>query len=138
MAFNSTEYAWKDLNIFIDGNLITGIQNIEYSQSTEHEYVYGRGSAPRNIQEGNETYEGTLTLLQSEYEALREAVVSAGYKNTTKPFFTVNVSYAIGTDIQTDTVQQLKFNELPKSLSQNDKFMTLDLPFMALGVKENV
>jgi len=138
MAFNSAEYAWKDLYIFIDGNLITGITNIEYSQATEHEYVYGRGSAPRNIQEGNETYEGTVTILQSEYEALREAVVAAGYKNVTKPFFTVNVSYAIGSGIQTDTVQQLKFDETPKSLSQNDKYMELGLPFKALGVSENV
>jgi hypothetical protein len=137
-TFNSAEYAWKDLFIFIDGNLITGIQNIEYSEATEHEYVYGRGSAPRNIQEGNESYEGTMTLLQSEYEALREAVVAAGYKNITKPFFTVNVTYAIGTNIQTDTVQQLKITDLTKSLSQNDKFMTIELPFMALNVKENV
>jgi len=138
MEFNSAEYAWKDLYIFIDGNLITGIQNIEYSQSTENEYVYGRGSAPRNIQQGNESYEGTLTLLQSEYEALREAVVAAGYKNITKPFFTVNVTYMIGTNFQTDTVRQLKFNEVPKSMAQNDKFMSLELPFMALDVKENV
>ena len=44
----------------------------------------------------------------------------------------------MGSNIQTDTVQQIKFNEIPKSLSQNDKFMTLELPFMALGVKEDV
>jgi len=138
MAFNSAEYAWKDLYIFIDGNLITGIQNIEYSQSTENEYIYGRGSAPRNIQQGNESYEGTLTLLQSEYEALREAVVAAGYKNITKPFFTVNVTYMIGTNFQTDTIRQLKFNEVPKNMVQNDKFMALELSFMALDVKENV
>jgi len=138
MAFNSAEYAWKDLYVFIDGNLITGIQNIEYSEATEHEYVYGRGGTPRNIQDGNETYEGTVTLLQSEYEALREAVIAAGYKNVTKPFFTVNVTYMIGANFQTDTVQQLKFNEVPKAMAQNDKFMALEMPFMALGVKENV
>lgn len=138
MAFNSAEYAWKDVFVFIDGNPIGGIQNIEYTQSTENEYVYGRGSAPRAIQEGNESYEGTITLLQSEYEALREATQAAGYKNITKVFFTISVSYAIGTNIQTDVVQQLKITEIPKSLAQNDKFMTIELPFMALGVKENV
>jgi len=138
MAFNSAEYAWKDLYIFIDGNLITGITNIQYSEATENEYVYGRGSEPRNIQEGNESYEGTVTLLQSELEALREAVVAAGYKNVTKPFFTVNVTYMIGANFQTDTVQQLKINESSKSLAQNDKFMEIELPFMALGVLQNV
>lgn len=138
MAFNSAEYAWKDLTVFIDGNPIGGIQNIEYTPTTEHEYVYGRGSTPRAIQDGNETYEGTITLLQSEYESLREAVVAAGYKNVTKPFFTIAVAYNIGTSLQTDLIQQLKINETPKSMGQNDKFMTIELPFMALGVKENV
>ncbi len=138
MAFNAAEYAWKDVYVFIDGNPIVGIQNIEYTQSTENEYVYGRGSAPKAIQQGNESYEGTITLLQSEYEALREAVQAAGYKNITKPFFTISVSYAIGVNIQTDLIQQLKINEIPKGMSQNDKYGTHELPFMALGIKENV
>ena len=138
MAFNSAEASWKDIIVAIDGNPIGGIQNIEYSQTTEHEYVYGRGAAPRAIQEGNETYEGTITLLQTEYEALREAVQAIGYKNITKPFFTITVAYEIGAISKVDVIQQLKITEIPKGMAQNDKFMEIELPFLALGVKESL
>lgn len=135
--FNSREYAWKDIKAFIDGNLITGIQNVDYTTSAEHEAIYGRGDRPLAIQKGNKSYEGNVTLLQSEYEELRKAVRAAGYKDVTDPDFTISVSYG-NTAMQTDVIGPLSFGELPKSLGQNDKNMTLEMPFIALDIQEDV
>ena len=112
--------------------------SIQYNQTTEQEYVYGRGSAPRAIQEGNETYEGTITLLQTEYEALRAATQAAGFKNITKAPYTITVAYLIGAISQVDVIENVKITEIPKGLAQNDKFMEIELPFMALAVREGV
>ena len=136
--FNSQQYAWKDLTVAIDGNIIGGITDISYSTTTEHEYLYARGSAPVAIQSGNETYEGSITLLQSEYEALNQAVKALGYKNLTKPYLTITVAYAEESGIpKVDVIKFLKISETPKGMSQNDKFMEVEMPFMALDVREN-
>src|SRR6056297_3186652 len=93
-TFNSAEYAWKDIRVAIDGTPVTGVAGISYTIATEHEYRYAAGSAPLSIQDGNETYEGSVTMHQSAFEALNEAAKAKGYKNITKVFLTITVSYA--------------------------------------------
>jgi hypothetical protein len=137
-SFNSAEYAWKDITIAIDGTIIGAVREVSYTPTTEHEYLYGRGSAPRAIQDGNETYEGSITLLQSSFEAINEAIKNKGYKNITKAFLTITVNYAnIGDTPKTDIIEQVKISEYPKGMAQNDKFMEIEMPFMALGVQED-
>ena len=39
-----------------------------------------------------------------------------------------------GDVIHTDLVRGAQFTEVPKSLNQNDKFMEIELPFIALDI----
>lgn len=139
MAFQSKQYAWSDVRVVLLGRELVGIQGIKYKSAQEKEFVYGRGNEPLSIQSGNKAYDGTLTILQSELEALDAAVqaVNPNY-DLTAVSFDIVVSYGDGTNSTTDIVQSVEITEYEKGLEQADKNMKIELPFMALGIKRNV
>ena len=68
---NTREYEWSDVNVIVAGRPVTGIRGVKYSSKQEKELLHAKGNKPIGIQHGNKTYEGELTLLQSEYEAMK-------------------------------------------------------------------
>jgi hypothetical protein len=139
MSFNSSEYAWSDLQIVMLGRKVIGARGIEYKASQEKEAIYASGNAPRGIGRGNKSYEGTLTVLQSELQALE---VAAGKGNDILDLrnITITVAYAPtdGGQISTDILEFVEFTESSKSMKQNDKFMEIAIPFKCLNINKNV
>jgi hypothetical protein len=135
MPFNSREYEWSDLSVAAGNRDITGIRGINYKDSIEAEPLYAKGRYPHSIQTGNIAYDGEITLLQSEYEALVEA---GGGSVTKLRNLTVVVSYgnpSNGDAVITDILTGVQITEASKQLNQNDKFMEIKLPFLATGLK---
>ena len=130
-SFNSKEYQWSNLRLFMLGRFVTGIQGVTYTAKQEKEYVYGTGDEPRAIQRGNRMYEGELKILQSELEAL---IAASPSKDILSLQFDVIVSYTpVGSlQIITDTLRGCEFSEVPKGMQQNDKKMEVTLPIMFL------
>lgn len=134
--FNSKEYEWADVSAIIAGRSVTGLRGVEYSSSQEKEALYAKGNKPHGIQRGNKSYSGTITLLQSELEALEEAAggdaldarfnVIVAYGNPTK-----------GDVLKTDLLVGVEITEIPKGMKQGDKFMEVALPVVMLDVKKN-
>ena len=139
MAFNSNEYSWADVEIQLQGRKLIGVKGITYKVSQETEPIYGAGNEPLSIGKGNKSYEGEVTLLQSEVEALTRSA-GAGNDITELPPLDIVVSYAPkgGGAMVTDVVKFATFNEVEKGMSQNDKFKEISLPFIALGIDKNV
>ena len=138
MTYNSEEYGWKDLTVEMGGRIITGIRGIKYSTKQEKEVIYAKGNSPHSIQRGNKSHEGSIKLLQSELEALTEAATGGDILNLT---VTINVSYGNpgnGDAIKNDSVRGVQFTESTKEMNQGDKFMEIELPFIALDIKRNV
>lgn len=137
MAFNSSEYEWNDLTVSMGGRIVTGIRGIKYNSKQEKEVIYGKGNTPHSIQRGNKSHEGSIKLLQSELEALIEAakgdildlsvLITVSYGNPSK-----------GDPIKTDTVIGVQFTEQPKEMNQGDKFMEVELPFLAIDIRRNI
>jgi hypothetical protein len=138
MAFDSREYEFSDLTFVLGGKDITGFRGIKYTVKQEKELVYGKGSEPLKIQKGNRSYEGDVTMLQSELETLcanssdgsvlslqLDAVVA--YGNPSK-----------GDVLLADVLQGIQFTEEPKEMKQGDKFMEVKLPFIFLRKKPQV
>lgn len=133
--FNSREYEWADVTLLLGGKDITGARGVKYTVKQEKETVYGKGNEPIAIQKGNKSYEGEITVLQSELETIRlngggtvldlqlDAVVA--YGNPSK-----------GDVMMTDVIQGIQFTEETHELKQNDKQMEVTLPFIALRVKK--
>ena len=137
--FNSAEYAFCDISVIVLGKKIGGLRGIKYKEAMEKEAVYGAGNEPRGIQRGNKTYEGELTLLQSEVEAMTQAA-GAGKSIVDMSGVDIVIVYQPkgGGVLVTDIVKYAEFTEVEKGMNQNDKFAEISLPFIALGIEKAV
>ena len=131
---NTREYEWSDVTVVLAGRLVTGLRGIKYGAKQEKELLHAKGNKPHSIQRGNKTYDGEITLLQSEYEALRKASGGdildasmdsvAAYGNPTA-----------GEVITTEMLIGVEFTEDSTDWKQGDKFQEKTLPFIYLDKK---
>jgi len=133
--FNSREYEFADVTAIAGGKDITGLRAIEYTTKQEKELVYGKGNLPVAIQKGNISNEGTLTVLQSEYETLR----ANGNGSILNLQIDIVVNYgnpSNGDVMITDVLQGVQFTEEKSGMKQGDKFQEIALPFIYLRKKK--
>ncbi|MBD5397745.1 hypothetical protein HDR62_06430 [bacterium] len=138
MAFNSREYSYCDVQATILGRPLTGLRGIEYTAKKSKEAVFGAGINPKSIQHGRREYEGTLTVLQSELEALNRAAKEAGYTDCLDLEFDIVVTYTSGETVTTDIIRCASITEFPKGMKEGDLNSEHALPFIALGIDTNV
>lgn len=133
-AFSSKQYAWPDLSISIGGRILEGITEVEYTVKQEKDTLRGRGNKPHKITRGNKSYEGKITIWQSELEAM---VQDAPNKDILDLNFDVIVSYVPedGGQSVTDVLSGCEFTETKKGMKQGDKNMLIELPIIFLDVK---
>ena len=132
--FNSREYEWSDITVVVAGRPITGFRAVDYSSKQEKEALYAKGNKPHGIQRGNKSYEGSITLLQSEYEALRQACGG----DVLDASFDLVVAYgnaSKGDAIVTDILVGAEVTEDNTEWKQGDKFQEKKLPFIFLDKK---
>ena len=132
--FNSREYEWSDINVVMAGRNVTVFRAVSYTSKQEKEALYAKGNKPHSIQRGNKSYEGSISLVQSEYEALKQAAggdildasidLVVSYGNPTK-----------GDTIVTDLLQGVEFTDDKTEWKQGDKFQEKELPFIFLDKK---
>ncbi len=132
--FNSREYEWSDVSVVAAGRPITGIRGVKYSSKQEKELLHAKGNKPHSIQRGNKSYDGEITLTQSEYEALR----SAGGGDILDISLDIVVAYgnpSNGDTVTTDLLMGAEFTEDNTEWKQGDKFQEKSLPFIFLDKK---
>lgn len=135
---NGQEYGWEDVQIVVQGKAspLTGVQGVEYKSTKEHINVMGRGNKPVSMARGPEGYEGSLTILQSELEAMQDAFGSEAL--TTRPAFDIAVSYAplVGA-ARTDLLKGCRINEVSKAFKNEDGNMVIELPLKIFRIEYN-
>lgn len=136
--FSSYEYDWADVEIHLAGRKVIAAKGVKYKISQEKEEIYGAGFEPLAIGHGNKKYEGELTLLQSEIEALQEAVGAGSLLDIRNLDIVVSYAPKDSGPIKTDIIKGVEFTEIEKGMQQGDKFMEVSLPFIALGIQYNV
>ena len=125
--FNSREYEWADIDIVMAGRPVTGIRGIKYNTKKEKELVYAKGNKPHAVQSGNYDHSGEITVLQSEYNALRQAAkgdILSAYGNPSR-----------GDAVTVDTLIGVEFTEDNTEWKQGDKFQEKTIPFVFLDKK---
>jgi hypothetical protein len=137
--FDSNEYSWADIQVFMLGRPVVGIRGVRYKVSRTKTNIYALGSKPVARTRGNKEFEGELILLQSELEALQEGLKKGQDITDIKPFDIV-VTYAPtnGGKITTDIVKGAEFLEVEKGMNQNDPNMELTLPVIIADIQYNV
>ncbi|MDR2147723.1 MAG: hypothetical protein LBE91_14815 [Tannerella sp.] len=136
---NGREYEWADISLIVGGVPIIGFRAVSYKRAREKEAMFAKGRKAHSIQSGNETVEGSLTFTQSQLEALEAA--TGGNLLTAKVDVVVsygaelNAESVASSAISTDIIIGVDFTEYEKGMQQNDKFMEIELPFLALDIK---
>lgn len=142
MIINGRQYEWADISLILGGRLVTGARGISYKESQEKELLYGKGNRPMSIQKGNKKYEGSVTLLQSEVETLKELGRSiVGRASILDLNLNAVVCYgdpSKGDVMLTDQLFNIRFTEVEKSMKQGDKNMEVTLPFICTDIKYGV
>lgn len=136
---NGREYEWADISVVAGGVPIAGFRAVSYKREREKEAMFAKGRKAHSIQAGNESVTGSITFTQSQLEALE--VATGGNLLTTKLDIVVsygaelNVASAASAVISTDIIVGAEFTEYEKGMSQGDKFMEIEMPFLALDIK---
>lgn len=132
---DTREYEWSDLTLILGGRDVTGFRAAKYTESQEKEVLYAKGAHGHSVQNGNISVEGSFTLLQSEVLALQAAAGGSILKIRNLTAVVAYGNPSEGTPMVTDTITGISFTEVPKELTQGDKFMEVEIPFVALRVK---
>ena len=121
--FDTREYEWSDITLIVAGRDVKGFRGIKYSEKQEKEALYAKGNKAHSIQRGNISYEGELTMTQSEYELLR---LSMGGSILNGRVLQITVAYgnpSKGDIMITDTLLHVEFTEDSTEWKQGDKFL---------------
>ena len=131
---NTREYEWSDVTVVLAGRLVTGLRGVKYSAKQEKELLHAKGNKPHSIQRGNKTYDGEITLLQSEYEALKKA--SGGdILDASMDIVAAYGNPSAGDVVTTDMLIGVEYTEDNTEWKQGDKFQEKTLPFIFIDLK---
>lgn len=133
MAFptliNGIEYSWSTITITVNGTPVAGATSVNYTETRTKENIYGSGDKPVSRGRGNREYEGALTLLKSELEALKNSSPNRSVLDI--PPFTITISFVPdGAQPVTEVLKYVEFTEQPFDGSQGDTSFELELPFV--------
>lgn len=139
---NGRQYEFADISVVMGGRDVVGLRGIKYSSKQEKEVLYGKGNKPLSIQKGNISFEGEITITQSELETLMLLGKSTG-KRTSVLNLNLNIVVCYGNPTQgevmmIDKLYGVQFTEESKELKQGDKNMEVTLPFICTDIKFNV
>lgn len=138
---NTREYEWSDVNVVMAGRPVTGLRGVKYSAKQEKELLHAKGNKPHSVQRGNKTYDGEITLLQSEYEALKQACggdildASMDILDASMDIVAAYGNPSAGDVITTDILVGVEFTEDTTEWKQGDKFQEKTLPFLFIDKK---
>jgi hypothetical protein len=134
MVLDTRLYSWSECEIRLNGLFLLAVTAVRWDDAQEKDYVYGKGTTPLAIKSGNRRVEGSVTLLQSDLERLQD--LSPTGKAVDFVGISLQVAFINVTgEIVRYSITGLEFTSAPMGINQNDKFMQVELPFMALACK---
>ncbi len=138
-AINNNEYGWTEFTAVAGGRILYGIQGLKYGEKIEREFLYGKGNQPWSIQDKNISYEGELTLLQSELEAFIKSSSTKSILDLTLDVVTASYLPKDVGPIVTDQLLHVRFMESMKEMKQGDGSMAaITIPIMFLRLKHQI
>jgi hypothetical protein len=133
------EYSYQDCQFVLLGRPTAGVLGIKYKGKGDRKYIWATGRKPITYVDGQEEYEGEVTLLQSEFEAIVRSLLPGG-TITTLPPFDIVVMYVPNTAnpvIVKDIIKGVLLTDWEKAGKSGDTNMEITLPFKAADVQLN-
>jgi len=136
ISINQTEFPWGLITVTAGGRTFERILEIEYDKEQEKKQIYGRGNKVKGIQRQNEKPAGSITLGQSELEAI---IRQAPDQDPMKVVMDIQVHYVTeeGAAIVRDRIIGAEFTKAPKSMKQGDSDMEIKMDFLCMDILYN-
>lgn len=139
--FDTREFEYADVQVRILGTTLTGLRGLTYKVTVEKEHIYAQGRLPKAIQTGNKKYDGVLSILKSDYDALDRAAIAAGYSDITDvPASQIVITCCYQKEgsamLATDSLFGVSFTDAEDGMKQGEKFKEISLPFLFLRKKK--
>lgn len=143
LKIRSSECAWQHAKVVFLNRTITGLRGWMLNTAVEKEYVYGAGNEPIDINEGNVSYSGSLTLLGYELDALDKAAMTAGYDSISRVphelvTMVVKMQKSPVDPIVMYSVTGVAIEGSEDKQSQGDKNREITLSFKAMSIAKAV
>ncbi|GGG33387.1 hypothetical protein [Hymenobacter glacieicola] len=129
-TINGKEFGWADIQFAFLGRPVTGITEIKYGAKRDRKFIYAVGDKPVAYANGQEESNGSITMLQSEFESIVRAAKAAGKTPTSLPPFPIIVQYLDDANLMVkDIIHSVLTLEWEKASKQGDLNMTVTVPF---------
>jgi hypothetical protein len=134
MAFDSTEVAWRDITVSLNGQILGKVKRLKYKTARETEHLHGAGDEAFDINPGNKVHTGELVVFKSVLDSMNLAAKAAGFDDVTDLPWILNCAYkATATAPKTSvTLPNVRFEEFESGGENNGKAIEVTLPFKCL------
>jgi hypothetical protein len=135
VLINGKEYSWADIQFAFLGRPVRGVTEIKYGAKRDRKFIYAVGDKPVAYANGQEESSGSITVLQSEFEAIVASAKAAGKTPTSLTPFNIIVMYLDDANLLIkDIIQSVLTLEWEKASKQGDLNMTVTIPFVAANI----
>ncbi|TNE29202.1 MAG: hypothetical protein EP346_06990 [Bacteroidetes bacterium] len=135
---NGTRHSWASVEMNILGRVVTGITAFSYKKTQNKTNIYGAGDEVVARGRGNKEYEGSITLLKYEADAIRDALPKGKELTDIAPFPIVASYITEGDTMRTDVVRFCEFIEENTDVKQGDTSIEEVFPLIVGKVSKNV
>lgn len=134
MAFDSTEWAWRDMQMSFNGVRIGKITKCTSKTMRESEHLYGEGDDPFDINPGNKSYVGEVEVHSTVIAKMNATAIAAGGNDLTDIPWNISILFkATATDPRRIlNVPGVRFEEFEEGGSNNEKSFKKILPYKSL------
>ena len=135
MLVNGIEYSWANAVFAVAGVVVTGISEIEYSDSVEKVHNWGSGDKPVSRSYGKYEATGSITLHMSEVEGLTRVAPNGDIKQI--PPFDITVTFAaqLGQLPVKHKLRSVEFLNNARSMKQGDPMFPVKLELIVAAVE---
>ena len=133
------ECAWHHTTVTILGAKVIGMRGFDFDKKVDKEAIYASGNEPVDIQTGNKTYTGTITVLKYELDKLNDAALAAGFEDITEvPHEAITITCTFQKRLldpkRVIVAAGVAFNDLKAAMTQAAKFTEVQLPFVSMKI----
>lgn len=123
---NGHDYDWGSIIFSFMGRTPAGVTSITYDLDAPKVAQYGTGVSNTGHGVGNEVFTGSISLLQSEVQKLKN--ISPNGRITDLPPFSIKIIYKPEpTKVVTDILKGVMFNKMGVATTQGDTEIVADI-----------
>lgn len=130
---NGITYSYASITVNILGNPVAGITALKYSDEQEMQDNYGAGPYAVNRGFGTVKFDGSVTLMMEEVEALQVAAPNGRLQEI--PEFNITVSFEQNGRVATHFLMNCRFKTNARDNKTGDLMIAVEIPLLIGQVK---